>query len=161
MASSTQFPTLATVLEYHNQDVLDRYHQDFPDNQLSAEDAFQETLKFLWCANKLKRDRVQNPENPDLAFKFYLHYEMKEIDDMWHTFILFTREYMDFGKQYFGHYLHHAPTTQVEKAEQIANFEENLNGETTKQLSYVYDNLGAETLKIWFADYFTGIDTKK
>lgn len=31
------------------------------------------------------------------------------VDEVWHQFVLFTREYHDFGERYFGHYLHHAP----------------------------------------------------
>jgi hypothetical protein len=31
------------------------------------------------------------------------------IDEAWHQFVLFTSEYIEFGKQYFGVYLHHAP----------------------------------------------------
>ena len=36
------------------------------------------------------------------------------IDECWHQFILFTREYMDFCRQYFGRYVPHAPSNAPE-----------------------------------------------
>jgi hypothetical protein len=33
----------------------------------------------------------------------------RTIDDVWHQFILFTREYHDFSQQFYGGYFHHAP----------------------------------------------------
>jgi hypothetical protein len=37
----------------------------------------------------------------------------KEVDEVWHTFILFTRSYMSFCEQAFGWYLHHEPATNA------------------------------------------------
>lgn len=31
------------------------------------------------------------------------------IDEAWHQFVLFTRQYFEFSQRYFGHYVHHAP----------------------------------------------------
>jgi hypothetical protein len=33
----------------------------------------------------------------------------KEVDEVWHTFILFTRDYSRFCEEVFGFYLHHHP----------------------------------------------------
>ncbi len=35
----------------------------------------------------------------------------KIVDEVWHTFILFTREYMTFTQSVFGSFLHHNPAT--------------------------------------------------
>ena len=37
------------------------------------------------------------------------------IDEFWHTWILFTREWHEFGEAVAGHYIHHRPTTRAEK----------------------------------------------
>lgn len=34
----------------------------------------------------------------------------REVDEVWHTFILFSRDYMVFCNEVFGHYLHHQPS---------------------------------------------------
>jgi hypothetical protein len=44
----------------------------------------------------------------------------REVDDVWHTFILFTCEYTDFCSQVFGHYLHHQPATADEPVDSAA-----------------------------------------
>src|SRR5688572_14802468 len=40
----------------------------------------------------------------------YVAMPSKVADDLWHEFILFTREYHDFCEQAFGRHLHHAPS---------------------------------------------------
>ena len=37
------------------------------------------------------------------------------IDEMWHTFVLFTQPYAAFCQRYFGRFIHHAPSTRVER----------------------------------------------
>lgn len=49
------------------------------------------------------------------------HYGMKgQIDEIWHTFILFTREYATFCKEVAGRFMHHSPTTRSERKKQLA-----------------------------------------
>jgi len=75
--------------------------------------------------------------------------EMREIDDMWHTFIIFTKDYTDFCMQSFGCYMHHTPKTTEEEFKPD-NFEVEFSG----YLSYVYENLGEDTVKKWFSEFF-------
>lgn len=39
------------------------------------------------------------------------------LDEMWHTFILFTKDYGDFCHEMFGHFIHHLPTIETEAEE--------------------------------------------
>ena len=60
----------------------------------SATRRFVEMLKFLdACAGS---GRVLSPP--------------PRVDDAWHVFILFTREYADYCEQRFGRFIHHEPT---------------------------------------------------
>ncbi|CAH0442450.1 glycine-rich domain-containing protein [Ralstonia pseudosolanacearum] len=34
-------------------------------------------------------------------------------DDLWHAFILYTREYRDFCRRAFGKFLHHLPSAAL------------------------------------------------
>ncbi|MED7788891.1 hypothetical protein AB8E56_07525 [Francisella sp. 19X1-34] len=126
--------------------IAERYHNDYPDNKFSAKEAFRELLKFFWLREKLRRDNIQN-------VKLSIHPEMREIDDMWHTYILFTKDYEKFCKENFGYFIHHIPYSLADKKEMLKN-RENFLKDTELFLSYVYDNLGEETLKLWFADHF-------
>jgi hypothetical protein len=44
----------------------------------------------------------------------------REVDAVWHTFILFTRDYHAFCEEVFGHYLHHQPTAAGEPVDSAA-----------------------------------------
>lgn len=134
-----------------NPDVAERYREDFPDNALSAEEAFHELLKYLWICEKLAEDKRQQPNNEDLNFGIYIQSEMQEMDDLWHTFLLFTREYQTFCQENFGRFIHHVPVTLADK--KTTDHEEFLQ-ETQKALEYVYDNLGEATLKVWYKEFF-------
>lgn len=76
-----------------------------------------------------------------------VHAEMKEIDDMWDTFLLFTKDYMDFCNHYFGEYIHHHPAKEDEVPPK-----EKFEREFNLYLSYIYDHLDEGTLNIWFND---------
>lgn len=61
-----------------------------------ARDIFQETKKFLvLCAN----NRAAN------------YSPSKEVDDMWHQFMLHSRDYFNFC-ELLGGYIHHQPTAR-------------------------------------------------
>lgn len=133
------------LLEYKNTQVLNRYKKDYPNNKLKAEEAFPELLKYLWISQKHKEDLCHFPEDEELSFSCGIYHEMLDIDDMWHTFLLFTKDYMAFCEQFFGKYLHHTPALEDEPA-QVDDFEINFS----RYLFYIYDNLGEETVRKWF-----------
>ena len=71
----------------------------------------------------LKEQIVETPEEARILFTEVKRYiilvfldkmtlwEMYSlrIDEAWHQFVLFTREYVDFSVKYFGTYIHHSP----------------------------------------------------
>lgn len=140
---------LEKILSYKNKYVFKRYQKDYPNNKLTAHMAFHELMKYFWLSKKHKIDITKNQNNKELDFMFAMYSEMKEIDDMWHTFLLFTKEYTSFCEENFGEFIHHQPNID----------EEEISAEVFKRdfnrfVSYVYDNLGEKTLKIWFSELF-------
>lgn len=137
---------LNDLLLYKNNSVINRYKIDYKNNVLSPEEVFSELLKYLWLTQKHKLDKEQSPSNIDFEFICAVHKEMVEIDDMWHTFILFTKDYMSFCENFFGNYIHHIPTTESDAPITKDEFEATF----TRYLSYIYDNLGEQTVISWF-----------
>jgi hypothetical protein len=91
------------VLSYEFPDLVNRLQMDL---SLSADEAhilFKDTLQFLYiCGTHLgKRDPFYPP---------------RLIDEAWHTFLLFTREYDAFCRFHFGIFIHHAPVTPTNRA---------------------------------------------
>lgn len=73
-----------------------RIQKDLKLSRADAEILFRDLLMFLYLCGA---HRNQSFSPPHL------------IDEAWHTFIIFTQDYMRFCGTHFGYYLHHAPFT--------------------------------------------------
>jgi hypothetical protein len=97
-------------------------------------------LKWLYLCYRAAIDR---PE----GFACSMFPEIEKIDWMWHTFLLFTRDYADFCAGRFGFFLHHAPN----EAEGEAPADEAAYRAALEQMyAFVYDVLGGQTLRAWY-----------
>lgn len=91
-------PSLTSVMRYKNNAVVARIAQEMKISYSEATALFQDTLKFLW-----------------LAGKFGGVVPSSRIDEGWHTFILFTKDYDTFCHQFFGQFIHHRPRRPEDK----------------------------------------------
>jgi hypothetical protein len=139
--------TLNEILEYKNQAVVNRFKKDFPGKEDRAEAIFYDLLRFFWGTKKHRQDRQLNPQDENLNFFFIMDNDMKEIDHMWHIFLLYTRDYAHFCQTYFGEFLHHQPDLVPVFQEQGFEFNTNLE----RFLNYSYDLFGDEVISRWFA----------
>ena len=99
------------ILKYENQEVIDRFLRIYQIEYCDAQIIFKELLKFLYLSDLNIEERKMNPNIPILTiFSFNTI-----IDEMWHNFILFTNDYSLFCKKYLNNFIHHAPSTKVEK----------------------------------------------
>lgn len=142
-------PTLESVLSYKNPAVLKLYAQNYPTHFLSPEAAFEEMLKYLWLTQKNKLEHLKDPGNQSSPKDIVMLRSMREIDDMWHEFILFTEDYMAFCHQYFGEYLHHLPNI----FDNAPSPHDEMQAAVKKLIPYVYDSLGEESVRRWYAGY--------
>lgn len=81
------------VLKYANPRVIERHVQD---NQISREIAirrFDGLKQFMLVAAVMPGRKVTSPD----------------IDAMWHTFLLFTKDYREFCTDYLGMFIEHEP----------------------------------------------------
>ena len=67
---------------------------------------FKQGLKWLWYCN---HPNTKGYSSIDTSLLLIL-------DEVWHTFILYTKDYSQFCLEYFGRYIHHAPTTRQDLA---------------------------------------------
>jgi hypothetical protein len=58
---------------------------------------FTDLLSWIWL----------NAQRVKLGKKTYLFGPLLILDEIWHAFILHTRDYVDFSTQYWGCYFHH------------------------------------------------------
>jgi hypothetical protein len=146
---------LDEVLRYQNDEVVHRYVVDHEVSRADADEIFLETKRWLWlCASEM----AAAPDG--IGNRIPLLSEARVLDLMWHTFLLFTRDYADFCQKYFGFYVHHHPRTRVEKEawdRRIAEDAPAAIAERRKLLREGYelvcDRLGQATLKKWCEDF--------
>lgn len=142
-------PDINRLIEYKNSRVVHYFLRDHPHYSGDVDILFADLLRYLWLCKKHALDRKAKPDDESLQFVCVMHLEMREMDNMWHTFILFTREYAEFCHTYFDEFVHHLPNIVEDKPELFVNFEI----DCTRYLSYVYDHLGEDTVKRWFAEH--------
>lgn len=141
---------LDRVEELHCEDeiqIIEAFMERYEVSKSEAEEIFTETKKWLWLASK----------NNDHEEVLFIDRPLVIIDEMWHNFILHTRQYYNFCIKNFKKLIHHSPTPVREKRkleEQMLNHPTSIIKEheekVKKQYSLIYDNLGPETLLKWY-----------
>lgn len=139
---------LEEILAYKHPAVVRRFQKDHPPQAGRAEELFTDLLRFFWASKRHQIDKANRPADSRLQFVFIMDEEMRMIDQMWHVFLLYTEDYMEFCHKYFGEYLHHKPDIVPGFERGAFDFEANL----VKFLDYTYDHLGQEVVLRWFPD---------
>ena len=87
---------LGEIMAYQNDRVVRRYMKDYGASKEMAEKCFRElTRSLLVCAIK---------PGPKIT--------SQSIDEMWHTFLLFTKSYKEFCEEYLGRFINHEPVEE-------------------------------------------------
>ena len=146
-----RLPSLEQALAYRNDQILYKFQERFDVSFEEADELFEETKKWLWL-QVAARKRGGPP--------FVMTVSMAMVDEMLHTFILFTREYIGYCDDNYGVYLHHTPMTKAQKDTRLAQFkrerQQMLAEEAAflaRMYAFVYDTLGEPTLLRWYSDY--------
>src|SRR3989344_2244393 len=85
---------LVGTMSYYNPEMVARYAKKHGVTIEAAQHLFEETKKFLVLAATMK-----DPISPS-----------EELDEMWHHFVLHTKDYAEFCSKHFGKFIHHTPT---------------------------------------------------
>ncbi|MBC7542688.1 MAG: hypothetical protein H7338_08155 [Candidatus Sericytochromatia bacterium] len=149
-------PSLEQVLAYRHDGVIRNFQRNFPHLESVAPQLFTEMIRFLWLSRKHESDLQAQPEAAHLNFLFVMHTEMLDIDNMWHAFILYTKDYMAFCETYFGEYMHHEPDVAETEPQTPEEFAVDLG----LFLSYTYDTLGEVTVRRWFGSHLLDQDAE-
>jgi hypothetical protein len=149
--------SLEEILAYQNDDVVARFSDDYSVPLSDSVEIFHEMKRWLWLAAKraveFKAGRVESIAIP-------LFNEARAIDLMWHTFLIYTRDYADFCERYFGFFLHHQPRAKLERDEWIKYMEANpeaarleRRANLKKVYELIHDEFGPETLVKWCEEF--------
>ena len=135
-----------TIQAFRHPAAIKRFKRDFPHSAHKAEQLFEDLMLFFWGTKHHELLQKQNPTHEDLDFVFIMDDEMKDVDHMWHIFLLYTKDYMDFCQNHFGEYLHHLPDIIPDGRMKILPYEVQLE----RFLQFAHAELGEEILERWF-----------
>jgi hypothetical protein len=135
---------LEEALAFNAPFVIDRLVKDrVVETPALAEELFTEAKRYL----------VLCEATPDMTFGMC----SAMVDEAWHAFILFTTEYTEYGRRYFGNYLHHSPADNYQTAAPAAT-----EGRPQKEASFNefrqrYEDLYGQPLPaVWYDDSSVG-----
>jgi hypothetical protein len=101
---------------------------------------------------EVKRYLVLVAADPTVAWSMY----SLRVDHIWHQFILFTRQYIDYCRQNFDKYVQHAPSTSP-PAEGLAR----LTPSTFRMFADRYEELFSEPLPdLWYDEKNVTLDRR-
>lgn len=150
--------SLARALAYENDAVIHKFLERHALSFAEGRDLFRETRRWLWLVATLQAEAAASRGSapPPLA----IDGPLVLLDEMWHTFILFTRDYLDYCESRFGRWIHHAPTTHEAKERRRREFARDPGralkaeeGRMRVQYQYVCNRLGERTLRKWYLEY--------
>lgn len=144
---------LEQVMAYQNEDIVARFVKNYGVDKEQANIIFDDVKRWLWLAYKVRAEGIKKP--------LVIDAQLVVLDEMWHNFILFTREYSHFCKELFGQYLHHSPNTESNKKKEADKYKEMSVAERKKilmdskrwQYEFIYDHLGKDVFIRWYKQY--------
>ncbi len=147
--------SLEDTLAYRHDGVVDKLQTVYGIDAKEADDLFLEAKRWLWLQARASRDRAAGQRAPR-----YLPItpSLTMIDEAWHTFILFTRDYLTFCADFLGEIVHHLPN-----AGQYADHTSDLTPVLEDMMYYVYETLGRDVLIKWYAEYqdkYAGVEVR-
>ncbi len=126
--------SLNSILTYKNDNVVHKFVEKYNIPFEESNDIFTETLKWLWLSANGK-----NLLQEKIAKSSFLI-----IDKMWHTFLLFTKDYASFCQTNFGEFVHHVPSFN-----NTPTILTSYKALYKKQLLLIINNLGESTMLKW------------
>jgi hypothetical protein len=144
MAKARRLTSLDRLLGYRNPEVIDRFVEATGIPAKEARPIFRELLRYLWF-----NIEAETPVNP-----------VSVIDEMWHAFLVYTRDSGAFSKRYFGAMLHHVParaslrraTVRLAKTNP-ARWRAEAAARLEAEIAIVYDGLGERIVRRWYEQY--------
>jgi len=101
--------SLEKVLNYEHEPLLQRFMKYEEASHEVSKALFQDVKKFLWASAMLSFEKKKNQNIQELPQSLDIFKFQRSFDEMWHHFILFTKDYMDFCDEFLGMYVHHQP----------------------------------------------------
>lgn len=142
--------SLEQTLSYENQELVYYFAKRRSIKISESIELFEELKKWLWLCSQID-------EHSETVFLFR---ENGILDDYWHTFLLFTEDYLFFCNRYLGGNVYHKPEPLIGELSQqarIAAGDRTIVKENLQRLRISMNEvariLGNETLEKWYSKF--------
>lgn len=125
---------------------LDAYRAPFLEKTVLSSQLFNDLTDYNLYFCELKKFLALNYLYSDEPFSMV----NKQIDSLWHQFILFTREYQDFCNCYLGKFIHHSPSLPEDDPKIDLSKEK----ERAEKFFQLYFMTFGQPADLWFSDEF-------
>lgn len=133
---------LLEALDYENEQVVIKAFTDrYNISHTEAQEIFTETKKWLWLAANTHSSNDKG---------VFIDEPLMIIDEMWHNFILHTKQYYEFCMTKFKRIIHHVPTPKLQQQKLKKLSHSSYETLIKDQYQLIYDHLGPETLVKWY-----------
>ena len=140
---------LETVLKYKHNDLVQYFAKSRNIPATEAEELFVDLKRWLWL----------NGQGGSRNFKVRFFRDCRIVDEFWHTFLLFTKDYVRFCERYFGRIIYHRPEPHMEAVKQEQRAKVNPDRLISDQLEWarrgmeeVVKLLGTAVLIRWYQE---------
>lgn len=138
---------LRAVLTYTHAGVVERFRSEFGLDKEESLRIFRDLLRWLWL-NAIHTVELEGGVQ-GVPEWLGIRAEQLIIDEMWHTFLLYTDDYRTFCQTYFGFVIGHSPNDKPNEVLPASELEAYL----MSYLTYVEKHLGTDTVFRWFDEY--------
>jgi hypothetical protein len=134
------------VVQFRHAETISRFCDTFYIAKPEAAKIFADLMRWMWMMGTQPRAAKIPP--------------VPVIDEMWHTFLVFTKDYTAFSQKYFGQFVHHVPIPSTTKrrdqkraAHDPAAAKEKVRNQLLRRISTVWDILGEGVALRWYVTY--------
>jgi hypothetical protein len=146
--------TLNKILKYENEEIIAKFVKNFGIPKSTAKVIFKDMLRFLYLSQR-EEYLTKVKKKKDVPSVAMLEWFLV-VDEMWHTFVLYTSEYAAFCNKYFGEFINHIPTP-ILKNENDADLHDLSDAEyeeyIQKLIVFTANELGVDVADRWFIQY--------
>ncbi|MCM0606372.1 MAG: hypothetical protein KA715_09810 [Xanthomonadaceae bacterium] len=156
VGKSNKLKSWEEVRRYQNPELLFAFERKLMISSSEASELFYDLKHYLWLS-AFRINEYEAGHAPTSLLR--IDQDLWLVDEAWHLFLQFSKDYQSFCEENFGFFLHHAPVTERERENnRIAHarnpelFESEKRAEYKEMLSWIYDHAGPETVKRWFLE---------
>ena len=154
-----QYLILKEALGYKNKDLSDRFCREYGADRKIANLLLKDLIRYLWLvyfSSVLAKSSLIKNKNKFLVVPIFE--SMLPLDEMWHSFLLYSIDYEEFCRKHFNVVIPHIPdlpgmAQASPKHGPKKNALKSSDDRLLDSIDFVWHTLGSKVANRWFKEY--------